>query len=57
MAYDSTTGTVVLFGGYNVELTYLNDTWTWDRVTWTEQFRSYLHRHAPGDIWDIGKVV
>ena len=38
MAYDPTTGTVVLFGGYNIDLTYLNDTWTWDGVTWTEQF-------------------
>ena len=38
MAYDPTTGTVVLFGGYNVDLTLLNDTWTWDGVTWTEQF-------------------
>jgi hypothetical protein len=36
-AYDISTGTVVLFGGNNgSEL--LNDTWTWDGTTWTQQF-------------------
>ena len=28
-------GQVVLFGGYN-GTSYLNDTWTWDGTTWTE---------------------
>lgn len=38
MAYDPTTGTVVLFGGGNSSGTKLGDTWTWDGVTWTQQF-------------------
>jgi len=37
MAYDATTGTVLLFGGYSGSEA-LGDTWTWDGVTWTEQF-------------------
>jgi hypothetical protein len=40
MATDPVTGHVVLFGG-NFEVnntnTNLNDTWTWDGVTWTQQ--------------------
>jgi len=42
LAYDATTETVVLFGG---GLTHIgespsesNQTWTWDGVTWTQQF-------------------
>jgi hypothetical protein len=39
MAYDPTTGTVVLFGGRNDgNGVPFGDTWTWDGVTWTEQF-------------------
>jgi hypothetical protein len=38
MAYDPSTGTVVLFGGGTSNDTALNDTWTWDGVTWTQQF-------------------
>ena len=41
MAYDATAGNVVLFGGSTVNNsagTYFNDTWTWDGVTWTQQF-------------------
>ncbi len=38
MAYDAATGTVVLFGGVDTSGTNLNDTWTWDGVTWTQQF-------------------
>jgi hypothetical protein len=38
-AYDPTTGTVVLFGGAsNNSGAYFADTWTWDGVTWTQQF-------------------
>jgi hypothetical protein len=37
-AYDPTTGTVMLFGGDDVDGNYLNDTWTWDGTTWTQQF-------------------
>jgi hypothetical protein len=36
-AYDPTTETAVLFGG-NDGSALLNDTWTWDGVTWTRQF-------------------
>jgi hypothetical protein len=38
MAYDPTTGTEVLFGGSNYGGAVLDDTWTWDGTTWTEQF-------------------
>jgi hypothetical protein len=38
MAYDPTTGTVLLFGGFDVNDVDLNDTWTWDGTTWTQQF-------------------
>jgi len=34
MAYDTATGTVVLFGGYNGSS--LNDTWTWNGTTWSQ---------------------
>lgn len=35
-AYDPITKTAVLFGGFGGSL--LNETWTWDGVTWTQQF-------------------
>jgi parallel beta-helix repeat protein len=35
MAYDASTGNVVLFGGFGSG--YLNDTWTWNGTTWTHQ--------------------
>jgi hypothetical protein len=40
MAYDPTTGTVVLFGGSDNANNgaVFGDTWTWDGVTWTQQF-------------------
>jgi len=38
MAYDPTTGTVVLFGGRDANGVALGDTWTWDGATWTQQF-------------------
>ena len=38
LAYDGAAGNVVLFGGYDNSGTALNDTWTWDGITWTEQF-------------------
>jgi hypothetical protein len=37
-AYDPTTKTAVLFGGTAGNLALLNDTWTWDGSTWTQQF-------------------
>ncbi len=43
IAYDAAAGNVVLFGGTTISIpgtagTYLNDTWTWDGTTWTQQF-------------------
>jgi hypothetical protein len=38
MAWDGAAGNVVLFGGNESDGTYLNDTWTWDGTTWTQQF-------------------
>jgi len=40
IAYDGAAGNVVLFGGYTSTGAYLNDTWTWDGTTWTQQFPS-----------------
>ena len=38
MTYDPATGNVVLFGGYSDSGSgYLNDTWTWNGSTWTQQ--------------------
>ncbi len=34
MAYDASTGNVVLFGGASTRGTLLNDTWTWNGSTW-----------------------
>jgi Galactose oxidase, central domain len=36
MAFDQSTGQLVLFGGYGGS--YGNDTWTYDGTTWTQQF-------------------
>jgi len=38
IAYDPTTGTIVLFGGCPSWETTISDTWTWDGATWTQQF-------------------
>ena len=38
MAWDGTAGNIVLFGGMDSNGTYLNDTWTWDGATWSQQF-------------------
>ena len=39
MSYDPATGDLVLFGGYDLATssTGLDDTWTWNGTTWTEQ--------------------
>ena len=40
IAYDRSTATVVLFGGVNNanDGSVVGDTWTWDGITWTQQF-------------------
>jgi hypothetical protein len=41
MTYDEAAGNVVLFGGCSstdASCTFLNDTWTWNGTTWTQQF-------------------
>jgi hypothetical protein len=38
MVWDGAAGNIVLFGGDNSSGIYLNDTWTWDGTTWTQQF-------------------
>ncbi|PYJ37734.1 MAG: hypothetical protein DME84_06430 [Verrucomicrobia bacterium] len=35
MTYDPASGKIIMFGGFD-GTTYLNDTWTFDGVTWTE---------------------
>ncbi len=37
LAYDSAHGQVVLFGGMDSSLDFLQDTWTWDGVNWAEK--------------------
>jgi hypothetical protein len=37
MAYDASTGDIVLFGGANASGNPLGDTWTWNGTTWAEQ--------------------
>lgn len=37
MVYDEARGVVVLFGGFAADETYLNDTWEYDGVTWTQK--------------------
>jgi hypothetical protein len=50
MAYDPTTDTVVLFGGGDTNGNALADTWTWNGVTWTQQFPPVS---PPAREWDI----
>ena len=38
MAYNPANGTMVLFGGTDVNYKLLGDTWTFDGTTWTQQF-------------------
>jgi hypothetical protein len=38
MVWDGAAGNIVLFGGLEASGTYLNDTWTWNGITWTRQF-------------------
>jgi hypothetical protein len=70
LAYDATTKTVVLFGGCLTRIpvqsgaSFSNQTWTWDGVTWTQQFPPVSPPargwNAPnGMVFDpqLGKVV
>jgi len=69
MVYDARTETVVLFGGSLVHIgqsggTNSNETWTWDGVTWTQQFPPVSPpgrgwNAATGMVYDyhLGKVV
>jgi hypothetical protein len=43
MVYDGAAGNIVLFGGDDSTGTDLNDTWTWDGATWTQQFPPVSH--------------
>jgi hypothetical protein len=69
LAYDPTTETAVLFGGVLTHIgqnngTNSNETWTWDGVTWTQQFPAVSPpargwNASSGMVFDsfIGKVV
>jgi hypothetical protein len=61
MAYSYSTGTVVLFGGYSTSSPNMNDTWTWNGTTWTQQFpgNSPPAREWAAMAWDAntGKVI
>jgi hypothetical protein len=63
MAYDPTTETVVLFGGSLANNDNSDATWTWDGITWTQQFPPVSPPargwNSNGMVFDslIGKVV
>jgi len=61
MAYDSATGQIVLFGGVAADNDVLDDTWTYDGSTWTQQFpvTSPSARFAASMAYDAatGQVV
>lgn len=40
LVYDNAAGNIVLFGGTDAGGNFLDDTWTWDGITWTQQFPS-----------------
>jgi len=46
---------MVLFGGESSTGTYFNDTWTWDGITWAQQFPplSPSPRSQPGMVYDV----
>lgn len=54
IAYDSATGSVLLFGGVTSNLTPLNDTWTWNGYNWTRHFPASTPapRNGPGMVYD-----
>ena len=54
MAYDATTGSVLLFGGINHTSQYGNDTWSFRAGAWTQLFPSSLPpgRHAQEMVYD-----
>ena len=58
MVYDSTHGQTVLFGGSLTDggVGYLNDTWTWDGLTWTQKTaqNSPPARRLHGMAYDLG---
>jgi hypothetical protein len=62
LAYDAQRGEVVMFGGYQgCSGCDLDDTWTWDGVTWTQESptRSPSGRDGMGMVYDAlrGEVV
>jgi hypothetical protein len=50
MAYDSTAGVTVMFGGVNASGKALTDTWSWNGSTWTAQ------GHGPGSLVGLRMV-
>ncbi|MBN2360563.1 MAG: hypothetical protein JXR83_13995 [Deltaproteobacteria bacterium] len=57
MAYDSVRGRVVLFGGYDLNWTDVQDTWEWDGETWTDvtPADSPPARYGPAMAFDSGR--
>ena len=57
MAYDAAAGNIVLFGGASSTGTFLNETWTWDGTTWTQQSPSVsppTRSSQMGMVYDAG---
>jgi hypothetical protein len=56
LVYDPATSTVVLFGGVTTNLTPLNDTWTWNGISWSRHFpaSSPAPRNGPSLAYDAG---
>ena len=61
MAYDSSRGKVILFGGYIANSGRTNDIWEWDGINWTQRFPATLpparDRHAMSYDSVRGRVV
>ncbi len=57
MAYDYTTRTIVLFGGYNDGVGALSDTWTWDGTDWHQEFPATAPSPRIGGSMCSGQVL
>jgi len=56
LVYDRANRNVVLYGGVTMNLTNLDDTWTWDGMSWTQHFPAVSPepRNGPSLAYDAG---
>ena len=60
MAYDSATGTIIMFGGVNGSGVYQKDTWSWNGAAWSEVATTGPDArvcHAMGQMSSTGVVL